>query len=202
MSTLDLLFVYLRERVRARLLVPLALLLASSGWLLVPQAEFETLDVLAAAARAFGFTLGFRVWDDLEDRSVDRTRHPNRVMASSTRTVPFLALVALLAVMSIISLLRLTDPLARCIAIAVAVGVLSVWYSTRRSENWNRVAGGHIVLVKYPLIAYAVAPSLPSASGVARTATVLGGLYALICVYEYVDDPELRQVFVSRRSLP
>jgi 4-hydroxybenzoate polyprenyltransferase len=202
MSTLDLLVVYLRERVRARLLVPLALLLASSGWLLVPQAEFEVLDVLAAAARAFCFTLGFRVWDDLEDRNMDRTRHPNRVMASSTRTAPFLALVALLAVASVVSLLPLTDPLARCIAIAVAVAVLSVWYSTRRSENWNRVAGGHIVLVKYPLIAFAVAPSLPSASGAARTAAVLGGLYALICVYEYVDDPELRQVFFSRRSLP
>jgi 4-hydroxybenzoate polyprenyltransferase len=202
MSTLDLLVIYLRQRVRARVLIPLALLLALSGWLLVPSAGFDARDFLAAAARAFLFTLAFRVWDDLEDRTADRARHPNRVMTSSTRTAPFLALVAILTAAAVISLLPLSEPLARCVAIALAVAVLSVWYSTRRSENWNRVAGGHIVLVKYPAIAYAVAPSLPATSGFGRTAAVLGGLYALICVYEYVDDPDLRHVFLSRRSLP
>jgi hypothetical protein len=64
------------------------------------------------------------------------------------------------------------------------------------------VAGVHIVLVKYPLIAYAVAPTLPSAETFGRTASVLVGLYVLICAYEYVDDPDLRHVFFSRRSLP
>src|SRR4051794_24066453 len=121
MSTVDLLFVYLRERVRARVLVPLALLLALSGWLLVAAAEFDVSDFLAAGWRAFLFTLGFRVWDDLEDRNADRVRHPKRVMALSTRTAPFLGLLATLTVANVVSLFSLSEPLSRCLAIALAV---------------------------------------------------------------------------------
>jgi len=202
MSMLELIAAYLRERMRARVLVPLALVLALTGWLLVPGAGFDGTEFFVATTQAFVLSLAFRVWDDLEDRSADRLRHPNRVMARSTRTAPFLVLVALLAVAGMTSLLQLSDPLSRWIAVAIAVAVLSVWYSARRSENWNRVAGGHVVLAKYPLIAFAVAPTLPTASGFARSAVVLLGLYAVICAYEYIDDPELRHVFSSRRSLP
>jgi 4-hydroxybenzoate polyprenyltransferase len=202
MSMLELILAYLRQRMRARVLVPLALILALAGWLLAPAARFDAVAFVVVALEAFVLVLAFRVWDDLEDRIADRLRHPNRVMARSTRTAPFLVLVALLAVAGMTSLLLLSDPLSRWIAIAVAVATLSVWYSTRRSENWNRAAGEHIVSLKYPLIAFAVAPTLPTASAFARSAIVLAGLYTVICIYEYVDDPELRHVFFSRRSLP
>jgi 4-hydroxybenzoate polyprenyltransferase len=199
---LDLIIAYLRERIRLRVFVPLALTLAFTGWLLVPGAAFDITDVLAAAGRAFVLSLAFRVWDDLEDRTADRLRHPERVLARSTRTAPFLIVAALLAVAGVTSLLQMADPLPRLIAIAAAVAVLSLWYSARRSENWNRVAGGHVVLLKYPLIAFAAAPALPSPSGAVRAVAILAGLYVVICVYEYVDDPELRHAFLSRRSLP
>lgn len=198
----DVIVAYLRERIRARVLVPLALLLAFTGWLLAPSGGLDAQAFLVATAQAFVLSLAFRVWDDLEDRNADRLRRPHRVMARSTRTAPFLVLVALLAVGGMTSLLQLSDPLPRFIALAAAVATLSVWYSTRRLENWNRLAGEHIVSLKYPLIAFAVAPVLPDASGVARTVVALAGLYVVVCIYEYVDDPELRHAFSSWRSLP
>jgi len=198
----NLIISYLRERVRARVFIPLALLLAVTGGMLPPAGDFELPSFLAATAQAFVLSLAFRVWDDLEDRRADRVRHPHRLLARSTRTAPFLVLVALLGVGGMTSLLQLSDPLPRFIALATAVVIMSIWYSTRRSENWNRVAGEHIVLLKYPLIALVVAPTLPGVSGVARTVGVLAGLYALICLYEYIDDPELRHALSSRRSLP
>ena len=202
MSAPELLVAYLRQRVRFRAFVPLALLLATASWWLVPTSAFESGAFVESATQAFVLVLAFRVWDDLEDRNADRARHPERVMARSGRTAPFIAAIALLMVAGIIWLLESRDPLARIVAIAIAACGLSLWYGTRRLENWNRVAGGHIVLAKYPLIAYAVAPTLPPASTVVRTILLLGGLYALICIYEYVDDPELRQILFSRRSLP
>ena len=201
-SMRDLIVAYLRERVRARVLVPLALLLALTGWLLAPAGGLDSRAFLVATAQAFVLSLAFRVWDDLEDRNADRLRRPHRVMARSTRTAPFLVLVALLAVGGMTSLLQSSDPLPRFIALAAAIAILSVWYATRRLENWNRVAGEHIVSLKYPLIAFVVAPTLPAAAGVGRTVAVLAALYALICIYEYMDDPELRQAFSSWRSLP
>src|SRR6478672_727378 len=93
MSMFDLIVAYLRERVCARVLIPLAFMLAFTGWLLVPVTGFDAAAFFVATTQAFVLSLAFRVWDDLEDRNADRLRHPNRVMARSTRTAPFLVLV-------------------------------------------------------------------------------------------------------------
>ena len=201
MSTRELLAAYLRQRVRPSAFVPLALLLALAGRLLSPPAQFHMGAFILATAQAFVFTLAFRVWDDLEDRHADGVHHPERVMVRSGRVVPFVVLAVVLGMSAVLSLLVLSEPLQRSVAVAVAAGILSVWYAARPSEKWNRVAGGLIVLVKYPLIAYAVAPALPDALSF-RTLAALGALYALICVYEYADDAELRHFISSRRSLP
>jgi 4-hydroxybenzoate polyprenyltransferase len=201
MSATELVAAYLRERMRVRVLVPLSLLLASAGWCLAPSAGFQAQSLFVAGAQAFLLVLGFRVWDDYEDRNVDLVHHPERVMVTSERLWPFAVLVVVLGVASTVWVLQLSEPFLRITALAIATGTLSGWYASRRSENWNRVLGGLIVLLKYPFIAFAVAPSLPDpASG--RTIVVLGGLYLLICVYEYVDDAELRRIISSRGSLP
>lgn len=201
MSTRELLVAYMRQRLRPRVLLPLALLLALAGQILSPSAQFRTSAFVLAMAQAFVFTLAFRVWDDLEDRHADGVHHPERVMARSSRLAPFVVLIVALGTAGVLSLLALSDPLRRSIAIAAAAGIVSGWYAARPSENWNRVAGGLIVLAKYPLIAYAAAPSLSDATS-SRTIAVLGALYVLICAYEYADDSELRHFISSRRSLP
>ena len=88
MSAIDLVGAYLRERARPRVFVPLAVLLALTGWALVPVAGFKLGDLTLAAVQAFTLMLAFRVWDDLEDSRTDRVRHPDRVMVQSRPTRP------------------------------------------------------------------------------------------------------------------
>ncbi|HTE47154.1 MAG TPA: hypothetical protein VK636_18035 [Gemmatimonadaceae bacterium] len=205
MSVTELIVAYLRQRVRARALVPLAFLLSAAGWLVVSQPAFDLLRLVASVLSAFVIVLTFRAWDDLEDRSLDRRHHPERVMAWSTRTAPFAALITFLGIGGILLLLPLPELLPRLIALAIAAGIVSAWYGTRPSENWNRVVGSHVVLTKYPLIAYAVAPTLPVSVLQQRPVAVLIAIYLIVCVYEYLDDPKLRQAFLvlfSRSTQP
>jgi 4-hydroxybenzoate polyprenyltransferase len=167
----------------------------------VPAMEFRIVARLTSALQVFVFCLAFRVWDDLEDRRADRGRHPERVMSLAATTSPFVGLVAALAVTGCVLLSPAGDLLRRFAALGLAVAVLSVWYAGRPSENWNRLAGEHIVLLKYPLIAYAAAPSLPSDVVSWRALGVLSAVYATVCAYDYADDPELRHILVSRRSI-
>ncbi len=201
MSATELIVRYLHERARPRLLLPLALFLAASGFCLVPATEFRLAGLLSSALQALVFCLTFRVWDDLEDRPADRVRHPERVMSLATSTPPFAALIVALAIAGCVLLIPSGDVLRRFAALGMAVAVLSVWYAGRPSENWNRLAGEHIVLLKYPLIAYATAPSLPIDVVSWRTVGVLSAVYATVCAYDYADDPELRHILVSRRSI-
>ena len=201
MSATEIIVRYLHERARPRLLVPLALFLAASGLWLVSATEFRMAVLLSSSLQALVFCLAFRVWDDLEDRRADRLRHPERVMSLATSTPPFAALIVALAVAGCALLIPSGDLLRRFAAIGAAVAILSVWYAGRPSENWNRLAGEHIVLLKYPLIAYAAAPALPSDGVSWRALGVLSAVYATVCAYDYADDPELRHILVSRRSI-
>ncbi|MEP6493894.1 MAG: hypothetical protein ABJF01_14530 [bacterium] len=205
MSTAELIAAYLRQRVRPRVLVPLALMLSGAGWLLVPLPSFDPRRLALSALCAFVIVLTFRVWDDLEDRSLDRRHHAERVMAWSTRTAPFVLLITLLGLAAILLLLPLPGLMPRLIALASAAGIVSAWYGTRPSEKWNPVVGSHVVLAKYPLIAYAVAPSLPVSVLQRRPVAMLLAVYLLLCAYEYLDDPKLRHAFLvlfSRSTHP
>ena len=201
MSATEIIVRYLHERARPRLVVSLALFLAVSGLCLVPVTEFRIAALLSSWVQAFVFCLAFRVWDDLEDRRADRVRHPERVMSLAPTTAPFVALIAALVVVGCVLLIPSGDLLRRFAGLGTAVAALSVWYAGRPSENWNRLAGEHIVLLKYPLIAYAAAPSLPIDIGSWRALGVLLAIYATVCAYDYADDPDLRHILISRRSL-
>ena len=61
--------------------------------------------------------------------------------------------------------------------------------------------GGHVVLVKYPVIAFALAPALPPVGAratVLRASAILAVVYLVLCVYESFDDPELRASRTAR----
>jgi 4-hydroxybenzoate polyprenyltransferase len=196
MSSAELIAAYLRERLHARVFVPLVLLIAGAGWALAPAAGFDVREFSLAALRALAIVVMFRVWDDLEDRTIDLRRHRDRIMVSSGRFAPFVLLMVGLAIIGVGSVSFLPEAAPRMIALVVAAGVVCAWYSARPVEKWNPIVGGLVVLAKYPLIAYAVAPVLPTSLLQPRPILVLLALYLLICVYEYVDDRELRHAFL------
>jgi heme O synthase-like polyprenyltransferase len=200
MSSAELIAAYLRQRVHARVFVPLVVLMAGAGWLLAPAAELDVRELSLAALRALVLVMMFRVWDDLEDRAVDLRRHRDRVMVSSGRFAPFVALMVALAILGVGSVSLLPEPAPRMIALVIAAGVVCAWYGARPMEHWNPIVGGLVVLAKYPLIAYAVAPVLPTSVLQPRPFLVLLALYVLIYAYECVDDRELRHAFRVRFS--
>jgi len=201
MSALSLVSSYLRQRARLRLLVPLSILLAIAGrYLVVPPTN--TLAAIAiAAVEALGLVLAFRIWDDLEDRDSDRTRHPDRVLASASTTAPFKLLGLAFATASLVPLFSTPFLLRRLAGLLIGIAILSIWYGVRSTSRRRHALGEHILAIKYPLIAYAVAPELPADVVTPRIVAILAAVYSLVCVYEYAEDAELRHVFTSRRSV-
>ena len=187
MSTLDLLRRYLAERARLGVFIPLAVLLALTGRVFNPGGFGSLPGFLVAARQALILTLAFRIWDDLEDRRRDANDHPNRVMVRSKRTAPFVLLMLLFAVVGIVPLVFWSHAVARLIALDIAIGFLLVWYRL----HWRRsVFGGYVVLLKYPAIAFAVAP-------VAPPPLALVSLYLVVCVFETLDARALRASITS-----
>jgi len=202
MSALRLIAAYFWERARLRLFLPLSLVLAIAGRWMVVSSSASLNDVALGALQALGLTLAFRIWDDLEDCEVDRVRHPKRVVANAVSVAPLYLLGLVLMTISIASLVGESFAFHRLAAVSIAAAILSVWYGARSRDEQHHALAEHVLAVKYPLIAYAVAPELTSDAVTLRIGIVLAVLYVLICVYEYADDVELRQLFTSRRSVP
>ena len=200
MSALELIVAYLRERARFRLFIPLSMLLALAGRWMVATSSTSMSALGIAAVQALGLILAFRIWDDLEDRDADRARHSTRVIATARRTAPFYALGFVLFCGAVLSLVAEPFALRRVAALSIATGILSVWYGVRPPDESHHALAEHVLALKYPFFAYAIAPEIPSDVLTLRAAIILGALYVLICVYEYADDVELRQLLTSRRS--
>jgi 4-hydroxybenzoate polyprenyltransferase len=201
MSALELIVAYARQRARLRLFVPLSILLALTGRWMVASSTTSFGDITVAALEALGLALAFRIWDDLEDREVDRVRHPERVLPSASSAAVIYALGFVLSSAAILPLIAAPFALRRLAALSIGAVVLSVWYGVRGRDRHHALAE-HVLTIKYPLIAYAVAPELPADVLTSRVGAVLVVLYVFICVYEYAEDVELRQIFTSRRSVP
>jgi 4-hydroxybenzoate polyprenyltransferase len=200
MSVLELLLAYLKQRARLRLFVPLSIVLALAGPAMVPFPNPSITAITLAALQALGLALAFRIWDDVQDRDVDRTRHPERVTTTAPTTAPLYALAFGLFLCALVPLLAAPFALRRVVALSLVTAMLASWYRVR-SRDRSHALEEHVLTIKYPVIAYAVAPILPPDVLTPRVGAILVVLYLFICVYEYAEDVELRQIFTSRRSL-
>lgn len=194
MSSIDLIARYVRERGRPSVLGPLAGVLAGAGAFVAPS-DVSLVWYATSVIQAFLLVLAFRVWDDLADRERDTMEHPNRItVVEGRRRMTFVMFGCGLALGALTSLSLEPDLLRRVVALALAVTLLEVWYNTRGRSSGGAL-GGHIVLLKYPAIAYAVAPRLTALgdrSPPSRGVSALASVYLLTCIYEYFDDPTMR----------
>jgi len=190
MSSRELIVRYVRERARPMIFVPLALAMVGTDWLSGARRP-SAIAFLLAAPTALSFVLAFRVWDDLEDRARDAHEHPRRVTVLADSATPLIALSLSLAAFGALLVVLGPRPAVRLGAAAGAAAILWLWYRLRRASA-HGVVNGHVVLLKYPALAFAASPVAPPPAA-------LLSLYLLLCVHEIVDDPALRASLVARR---
>src|SRR5689334_4301372 len=169
MSSRDLIVRYLRERGRLTALVPLSVLMAATGLASRDSARSTATGFALAALMAFVLLLAFRVWDDVEDRAYDADHHPTRITVIARSVRPLRGFGS--ALMTVGAMLIATTHSAppRLCVLGVCAAVLAVWYRSR-SPSRRGLANSHVVLLKYPALAFATAPVSPSL-------TALGALY-------------------------
>jgi 4-hydroxybenzoate polyprenyltransferase len=196
MSSRELIQRYLVERARLGLFVALALVMtALDRWTAGPfdwsNGGRSAGEFAAAALTALLLMLAFRIWDDIEDRQRDAHEHPQRVTVVADSVTP-LAVLALVVAIAGVSIVALGPRAVSRLGVVGAAGlVIGGWYRLRPGDS-RGVANGHVVLLKYPAIAYAMSPVAPPIA-------VIAAVYLAICVYEVVGDPTLRASHVARR---
>ncbi len=176
------LFRYLQTRMlRWQIAFLWAVLIATllvSGEAIGPPAAQLTQSVFLLAA-----IFVFRLWDDLADREHDRLRHSERVLVNCQDFTPFI--VVLLAGLLLLALL-LRDDVRQLITYLGLVALLAVLYHSGLGKVLARSVRSGLILLKYPLFVYLLLT--PS-----HRAWLAGlGLYVLLLVYEWRDDPDLR----------
>lgn len=207
MSRPDIIRRYMVERYPARRFVALALFVSGSGFLAVPSPLHGTSaatfgSAIRSALVAYMIVLALRVWDDLEDRAHDGFAHPDRITVLPEATAPLRYLSLVSGGIAIALVAMGVEPMNRLIICAVLGIALAVWYRVRASLSPSRVFAAHVVLAKYPVIAYLAAPeALRTGSALALAAPIFIAMYLLLCIHEALDDPELFRSQVGRRVL-
>ena len=191
MSSRELIVRYLRERGRPTALVSLSLLMAGAGWASRDSTRMTAIRFAIAALTALLLVLAFRIWDDLEDRAYDAEHHPSRLTVIARSVAPLRRFGYVLFALAASLILAAPNAPLRLSVLCVSAFVLVVWYRVRPPSG-RRLASAHVVLLKYPAIAFAAAPVTPSL-------TALAALYLGLCVYEVADDPSLRRSLAARR---
>jgi 4-hydroxybenzoate polyprenyltransferase len=190
-STNRLIVTYVAQRARLQALLPLSIVIAAVAWTGAGLSAFLLPEFVATIAQALVLVFAFRIWDDIEDRKYDAAHHPERVLPSSDRVAPFVIFAATLAAAGMIPavlIARLAEQLA---VINLTIIVLIAWYH-RRANDGPSLANTHVVLLKYPLIAFALAPIRPRMPAIVA-------LYFALCAFEVFDDPALRASTRARR---
>ncbi len=191
MSSIKLIYVYWRERYPVSVFLPFAILIVVAG--IAASGSLPTVrSAVIGCVLAFTLVLVFRIADDLADLRSDRLRHPNRVLVQSSNVSPIVVLVFVIAAGDVLIMLFQPQSVAR-IAIFAAISLfLFLWYQQRSHLRTGPLTGAHVVLVKYPVIAFLTAANWDHLT--LRTALPpAGALYLGLCIYEQLHDRTVRE---------
>ena len=168
------------QRFPPTVFVPAIGLLAAMAW--VPATH--SLPALGRSIALMALLVAeFRVWDDLEDRDVDRQRHPERVLTGGA-AAPFWWLTAMLCALAVIVLAA--TPRAWAGLTLLHAGMF--WaYRRLRPRIADRVWRYVVLPLKYPafvlLVTLALGGASPASAAAAVCLTFLGA-----CAYEIRND--------------
>jgi hypothetical protein len=170
---------YVRERGRPGIFIPAAILIAvgaNAGHAI----DFARL--VASAALVLLLIAQFRLWDDLADLAIDRSRHPERVLSRAARVEGFVVFALLLATANVAVAAWLSGPVG-VVMLLLLDATIAVWYAAR--PRHRTLVGDLVILIKYPAFVFIVAGSL-SPSPAQVTAAI--ATYAAACVFEVWHD--------------
>ncbi len=183
---------YGRERI-ARWRIA-ALVVAITALAFVAEAPRGVEDALSRAVLAALLVASFRIWDDLADRAYDSVHHPTRVLVRSAAVGWVWALLAGLAAVSACALGAIGGSPSLSTYAGLIV-LLAVVYRGPRQLTRDRFIRTQLVLLKYPAFI-----ALLTAQGFSGRTVLAGAVgYLSLSVYEWRDDPALRDGHLGRR---
>ena len=191
MSSSELIRAYLTERYPARVFVPLAVLLYAGGTIAVGGTPTVP-RAIAGIALAYTLVLLFRIWDDLVDRDADRVTHPDRVMVNAEGTAAFRLSMAALALFAIALLATRPAWVTGIAVFAMTRVTLGIWYSLRRLVGASALVNAHVILLKYPAVAFISAAPGEATPAIATAIVVFGAIYLGLCLHELLHDRAVR----------
>jgi len=175
---------YLRERYPFRFFLPLAAALTAAALAGgIPRGEG---DIFLCWIAAFSMVFQFRLWDDLGDLPYDRIHHPQRVLCRAPSPDLYIHVVGIVGV-SNAGLLMLLD--RSYLGFALVNLAALAWYAGITIDQRRSIAGRHVTLLKYPVIALLIAPQ--DTLGL-RSIVAAVVVYLACSIYEVLHDSEVR----------
>ncbi len=186
---------YLKSRFHPLLFIPLAALLLAPGFKFI--SEPVTVKVIFLFVWMLGTLFSLRLWDDLASLKEDRILHPQRVLTRSTNIRLFFALTAVGFFISLLGglVFGMADYLESYSwrlhpffsVTALLMGLLLLYRLKRRISSVSPIFYNHLLLLKYPVLAFALMQIN------IRTLWWLAGIYLLLNLYEFLHDAKNRQ---------
>ncbi len=147
--------------------------------------EFFTASAITGSLLAAILIIQFRLWDDLADRTLDATLHPQRVLVNTSRLRHFQLMCGALALPIAIGLFFIgTDHL---LVYAALLAAMSLVYAAGTTAL-PRLVRTHLVLLKYPVFIWLCAWNFSQE----RWLSVAIGIYLILCLFEIASDATLR----------
>jgi len=173
---------YRCERFPLRIFALVAVVLTLAAFVEgIPHDWFE---VLLSWMASVLLLLQFRIWDDLGDRNHDAAHHPDRVLSRCHRVSAFYVLLAFIGLSNWIVLLLLGHSTIPFLLVCAAA---SFWYTHVDGALRRGIAGRHVLLLKYPVFVWLIAPSHPPELISSMAIVYLSG-----AIYELLHDREIR----------
>jgi hypothetical protein len=176
---------YFRERFPLAVFGPVCLLLTAAAFWSVTNVP--VLRLAAALLLGIALVVQFRLWDDLEDRTHDRTTHPTRVLVNAPAE-PFRVLLVVLTAIAIA--LSASEQEALAASLALNAGGWCAYRVARRRISMNGWRFGLLPL-KYPGFVTVMALSLGDVIPV-RLAVAAATTYVCASGYELLHDSPAR----------
>lgn len=188
-ASIELLSRYVRERLPARIFVPLSLFLAAAAG--IGAGASDLAGYVLRSGVAFTLVLQFRLWDDLESLVSDRIAHPWRLLCRMPDPVLVFRLLPILAAINLAFVYGLSSNWTRPVLLLVLVSLFALGYHLARRVRLRPLGASHLLLLKYPMFVWILSPPrVPELS--VPLLLAMAAVFLSFAIHEILHDDGLR----------